>query len=103
MEVRLERLVGRRVVDRDGRGIGHIEEVRAEEVGGELRVVEYLTGTLGARRRLMLATLPLHAAGVLGIPLAGSGYRIPWRELDLTDPDRPRTRCRREELPRDGG
>lgn len=102
-EVHVELLLGRVVRDVEGRAVGHLEEVRAERVGGELLVSEYLTGAFGAATRLGLGDLPLAALGVLGLRLGGGGYRIRWDQLELTDPERPRTRCRKEELRRRDG
>lgn len=97
-EVHVELLLGREVRDADGRKLGHLEEVRAERVGSELRVTEYLTGRLGAAHRIGLANLAFAAVGLLGLPSGGGGYHIPWQQMDLSDPDHPKTRCRREEL-----
>ncbi|HEX9109724.1 MAG TPA: hypothetical protein VF832_20920 [Longimicrobiales bacterium] len=99
-EVHVELLLGRLVRDSAGRGAGRLEEVRVEARGGELRVVEYLTGGLGAAQRIGLSTLAFAALGLLGLPTGGGGYRIPWTQMDLSDPERPRTRCPREQLDR---
>ncbi len=96
--VQVELLLGRPVRDSGGRKLGHLEEVRAERLGGELRVTEYLTGGLGAAHRIGLGNLAFAALGLLGLPVGGGGYRIPWSQLDLSDPRHPRTRCPREEL-----
>jgi hypothetical protein len=97
-EVHVELLLGRLVRDADGRKVGRLEEVRAERVGGQLRVVEYLTGGLGAAHRIGLNNLPFAALGLLGLPSGGGGYVIPWQVMDLSDPERPRTRCPRDAL-----
>lgn len=97
-EVHVELLLGRMVRDANGRRMGRLEEVRAERVGGEMRVTEYLTGGIGAAQRIGLANLPFAALGLLGLPTGGGGYHIPWQQLDLSDPHHPRARCPREQL-----
>lgn len=97
-EIHVELLLGRLVRDINGRKVGRLEEVRAERVGGQLCVVEYLTGGLGAAHRIGLSSLPFAALGLLGLPSGGGGYHIPWKEMDLSDPFHPRTRCPREQL-----
>jgi hypothetical protein len=86
-EVRLERLLGRRVAGPDGGHVGRIEEVRAEEQDGELVVVEYHLGP---------AALPERLAARLG--WRGHGHAAAWDQLDLADPEHPRLRCPVDEL-----
>jgi sporulation protein YlmC with PRC-barrel domain len=102
-EVRLEHLLGRRVLDRDGHPIGRIEEVRAEPQGRDLVVTEYLVGTSAMLERLSVEAFGLAALALLGVGgrrKRRGGYRVPWDRLDLEDADRPRLRCAVEELPR---
>jgi len=87
-EVRLEYLLGRRVLDTRGRAIGRIEEVRAERRGGEWIVQEYVLGAGGLVERL--------AAGAIVASLLGrwapepERHTVPWDALDLSHPERPR-------------
>ena len=92
-EVRVERLLGRAVVDAHGRRIGRIEEVQAEREGPEWVVRGYVLGVDGLLERLAAGAI---AQGVVG-RLAGARRRrrIGWDELDLSDPDRPRLRAAR--------
>ena len=96
-EVRVEELVGREIRDAAGRTIGRIEELMAEQQGTELVVVEVHVGPGALLERVIdLATL---------IPRSEALQRefrhlrrIPWQQLDLTDPDHPRATVRQEEL-----
>lgn len=101
-EIHLEQLLGRKVRDPDGRSAGSIEEVVAEERDGEWVVVEYLTGPEGMLARLSSLQLGLWVVDLLGASKSPGGYRIPWDQLDLSDPTRPRVRCRTRELRRVG-
>ena len=87
-EVRLELLLGRRVVDTRGRPAGRIEAVHAERRDGEWLVQEYVLGLDGLLERL--AGGPL-ARGLLGRwARQRDAYTVPWDALDLADPERPR-------------
>ena len=99
-EIHLERLIGRTVRDRDGRSAGAIEEIVAEARGGACVVTEYLTGPAGTLERLASLDLGLWLVGLLGAAKSPGGYRVPWRQLDLSDPVHPRLRCRVDELSR---
>jgi hypothetical protein len=95
--VRLEALVGRRVVDATGRPAGHLEEIVARREPGALTVVEYHLGAYALLERLSGAALG--RALLRHLPFVRPRlYRVPWRDMDLTDPERPRLTCAREAL-----
>jgi hypothetical protein len=83
--VHVELLLGRLVRDSEGAKVGRIFAVHAEVEGEDCVVREY---ELGASALL----------GQLGIPRWRKPLRVPWDQLDLSDPERPRLRCRRDEL-----
>lgn len=96
-EARVEELLGRKIRDADGRKIGRIEELVAEWQGTDLVVVEVHVGRGALLERLIdLATLIPYSA-TLQRQLRHL-RRIPWRQLDLSDPDNPRTTVRQKEL-----
>ena len=97
-EVHLELLLGRRVADERGRPCGRIEEVIAEERGDECVVREYLVGTAALVERLSAWHIGLSLLKLLGARSPGSGRRVPWDKLDLSDPERPRLLCAVDEL-----
>jgi hypothetical protein len=99
-EVRVERLLGRWVVDSEGRKVGRVEELLAADQDGECRVLEYHLGSYGKLEGI-------GAMGRLGGALARlisnrshEGYAVRWDRMDLSDPAHPRLTCRRAELPR---
>ena len=61
--MRLEQLLGRRVLDTRGRPERRVEEIRAERRDGEWIVREYVLGTAGLLERLTAGAL---VAGLLG-------------------------------------
>jgi sporulation protein YlmC with PRC-barrel domain len=76
-EVNIELLIGCKVFDESGKAIGRIEEILAVEKGEELVVSEYHLGREGLFERLSVFVA------------RGEAQRIPWQELDLSDPQKP--------------
>jgi hypothetical protein len=88
--VRLEDLVGRRVLDRAGRSVGRIGEVRAERRGNVHEVTEYLLGSGAFLERLAIVTR-----------LFGRRPRVlvaRWDQIDIRRPEAPRLTCEASEL-----
>ena len=88
-KVRLERLLGRRVLDRDGRVAGRLEEVRAHREGDACVIDEYHLGAAALLERLSARVLFRRHA-----------RKVPWDKLDLSNPDRPRLLCSADDLER---
>ena len=89
-EVNVELLIGRRVYDADGKNLGRIEEILAVEKGDDLVVSEYHVGTYGLFERLSGYHFGVGLLRFLGARAhVKDPKRIPWQELDLSDPERP--------------
>lgn len=84
-EVRLDRLLGRRVLDGD-RPIGRLEEFRAEVHDGECVITDYVIGPAGLLERLDLNVRLL-------LTRRQRGYVARWDQLDISDELRPRLTC----------
>ena len=89
-EINVELLIGCKVCDADGRAIGRVEEILAIEKGDELVVSEVHVGTYGLVERLSAYHVGVGLLRLLG----ARGHvrdpkRIPWQELDLSDPRKP--------------
>jgi len=99
MEVHLELLVGRKVLTLNNTYLGRLEEVRADVRQGNCYVEEYLVGTYAVFERLSALTI---GRAILGLASRWikTGYRIPWDKLDLSDPNRPRLKCKVSQLKR---
>jgi hypothetical protein len=90
-ELRLDRLIGRRVLGRNNRPVGRLEEFRTEMRGGECVITEFVIGAAGLLERL--------GVGVnLLMGRAAGGYVARWDQVDVSDPERPRLTCSLEEL-----
>jgi hypothetical protein len=92
-ELRLDLLLGRKVLTSSGRTAGRIEEFRTAVVSGERAIVEYVIGGAGLLERLNVGFRQ-----ILG--LGRSGHVARWDQIDLSDPRRPRLRCAVDQLKR---
>ena len=81
--IRFDDLLGRVVRDADGRSVGRIYEVRAEEQGDDLVVVEYHLGTAALLERVGVSLLR-----VIGLDRTHL-KKVAWDRLDISDPDHP--------------
>ena len=89
-EVRLERLLGRQLVDAAGRAVGRIEDVEAEPEGEEYLVTHVVVGPEGWLEQLLGAAHQLPTLRGLGLGRKPRMRRVPWQWLDLSDPEHPR-------------
>ena len=100
VELSAELLLGRDVRDADGEVLGQIADLCARDEDGELVVRYYLVVPVRGAYRISVRTLLLEVLKLFRLPLGGQGYRIPWDEMDLSDPGRPRVRRRKEHMER---
>jgi hypothetical protein len=91
--VHFELLLGRKVLDPEGRKVGRILAVRAEPEGKDCVIREYLLGTAA-----LLTRLGLSAQRLVGLPIRRKPLCVPWDLMDLQNPEKPRLKCRVEEL-----
>ena len=82
----LELLIGTPVLSTDGKRVGRIEEVRADD-GGE--VAEFLLGEGALLERLSAVGL---------FQRKKKGYRVRWDQMDWSDRKRPRLNCDTSEI-----
>ena len=88
--LRLERLMGRRLVDAQGHAVGCIEDVVAEPVGDEYLVTHVVVTSAKRLGQLLGFMHQIPTLRALGLGRRPRVRRIPWTWLDLSDPDRPR-------------
>jgi hypothetical protein len=98
--IRVERLLSRAVRDSAGQRAGRIEDIRASRQQNHYMVEEYLLGYGGLFHRLSIVGFAMSLLGVMGARKKWV-CRVPWDMMDLTDPHKPRLRCRRDELKSD--
>ncbi|MGA8810598.1 MAG: PRC-barrel domain containing protein [Thermoanaerobaculia bacterium] len=97
--MKLELLLGARVVDVNGARVGRIEEVLADRDGDELLVTHYLVGRYGLFERFSILHIGIGLLRYLGSRARSvDPHRIPWDRMDLSDADHPRLTCAIDEL-----
>ena len=79
-EFHVEDLVGRPVLDRDGRKMGRVSEIRVERIDGALVVTGVLIGAWGWVERLAMQKVWRH----------GRGWLARWDQIDFADFAHPR-------------
>jgi sporulation protein YlmC with PRC-barrel domain len=98
-EIHVETLVGRELRDVEGCKVGRIEDLVVELLGTEWVVVEAHVGFGALVERVVELSTLVPMMGALRRKL-GRRYRVPWQQLDLSDPDHPRALVRMVELER---
>jgi hypothetical protein len=91
--VPFERMVGRRVLDTDGKKVGRIVAVRVDWEGKDCVVRDYLLGTAALLKRLGIS-----AKVFLGMKLKHEPRSIAWDLMDISDPEKPRLLCSLAEI-----
>jgi hypothetical protein len=92
VKMAFQQLLGRHVLDEDGRSLGRLEVAHAEQRDGELVITEWVVGTGGLLERLGLTAL---TGTLLGRLTRRRLEAIGWADLDVSNPERPRLRRRR--------
>ena len=92
-ELRVDRLLGRKVLASNNQPVGRLEEFRVDTRGREQVITEYIIGAAGLLERLGVGVRLLFGWKV-------GGYIARWDQLDIRDPERPRLTCRLDELQR---
>jgi sporulation protein YlmC with PRC-barrel domain len=87
--VRVQELIGRIVLARNGRHVGRIEELRAEQRGHDYIVTDVLLGSGGLRERFAI---------VRHFRPRTKTIVVRWDQIDLSDPERPRLTCTVDQL-----
>lgn len=90
--VHVELLAGRRVRDVNDKVAGRIQSIHGEIRGKECYVEAFLLGPAA-----LLSRLGISAGRLVGWA-KHEPLRVPWQQLDLSDPEKPRLRCTVDEL-----
>jgi sporulation protein YlmC with PRC-barrel domain len=88
--LRLERLLGRLVVDHLGIAVGRIEDVVTEPDGEAYLVTHVIIGPEGRLAQLFAFGYQLPTLLAVGLGRKPRTRRLPWAWLDLADPEHPR-------------
>ena len=96
--IHLEHLLGRTVRDVDGRSAGRIEEIEAEETSRGCFVTAFVLGEKGLLKRLSFRGIGPLFLPALARKAEVRATGVPWEMIDLTNPKKPRLRCRKDQL-----
>ena len=97
-EIHIERLLGKRVFALNGRSIGRLEEIRAEVIKNQCYVKEFLVGSYAMFERLAALRIARALLTLFNRGKDSHGYRVMWDQLDLSNPEQPRLRCKVADL-----
>ena len=98
MDVHIELLLGTKVRDVNDEVVGRIEEFCAEHKGDFCYVESYMVGASALIERLSAWTLVRPIKRMLKARHIFSVFEVPWQEMDLSDPARPRLRIAKKDL-----
>ena len=100
MDVNVDLLIGKKVHDAEGNKVGRIEEFRVTQTDKSCTLDAYLIGASALIQRLSAWTLVRPISRGLRSRNIYTVYEVPWQDMDLSDPARPRLRIARAELRR---
>src|SRR5690348_10769056 len=96
--VRLQDLLGRSVHDSNSQRVGRIEEIEAEQSADGCHATIFVLGETGLLERLSVGTFGRLFGPARGEKRDAKAQRVPWEQMDLSDPRRPKLRCTKAEL-----
>ena len=96
--IHAEHLVGRTVHDVDGCRVGRIEEIEVELHNGIWCVTDYVLGHRGLLKRLSFRGIAPLFFPALAKMDRNRADRVPWQKMDISNPKRPKLRCRKADL-----
>src|SRR5215210_8092413 len=96
-EVHIERLLGHKVFDSEGKRVGRLEEVVAVRQDNEWVVQEYWVGSGALLHRLSVRGAARALLGFFGAK-ENAGFKVPWDKIDLSQTKRLRLNCAHQEL-----
>ena len=98
--VELREMLGSKVVDSEGKPIGHLEEIEADRGDDYCVVTSYIIEHRGLLDRVSTWTLSASLQSRLARRASSQPYRVAWDQMDISDPRHPRTLVPKELLRR---
>ena len=83
-------MLGKKVIDADGKYAGRLEEIEAERGDDVCLVKNYLVEHRGILDRIQTWALAAPMQKAIPVREKSRPYRVPWDKMDLTDPEHPR-------------
>lgn len=99
-ELHIYEALGRKVHDANGEYAGRLEEIEVERGDESCLVTGYLVQHRGLRSRITAWALSDSLQKAIPTSEKSLPYRVPWDQMDLSNPDRPRITVSKTELKR---
>ncbi|MET3231434.1 UNVERIFIED_ORG: hypothetical protein ABIC54_003630 [Burkholderia sp. 1263] len=99
-QVNVDLLLGRRVLSRDGRRLGHVESIHVIRDADAWVISEFHMGSDALLERLAVGLLPRLLREAMRHRRRSRSHRIAWHQIDIADPRHPRLLCDETELDR---
>jgi sporulation protein YlmC with PRC-barrel domain len=99
-ELQLFQILGKKVVDANGKYAGRLEEIEAERGDDVCVIKNYLVEHRALLDRLQSWMLAAPIQKSIRVREKSRPYRVPWDKMDLTDPRHPRIIVAQSELTR---
>jgi sporulation protein YlmC with PRC-barrel domain len=100
IEHQLFEILGKRVVDANGKHIGRLEEIECERGETNCPIDAYIVEHRALLDRVSSWALTSSLQQKLSKNVAHRPYRIKWDQMDMSDPSRPRALLPEDELER---
>lgn len=98
--MQIREILGVKVVDANGTGIGRLEEIEATRGDDVCAIEAYIVEHRGLLDRVSSWALTSSLRDKFPLGESSRPYRIAWDEMDLSDPRHPRALVPRESLRR---
>lgn len=99
-EIHLYEMLGRKVYDANDEYAGRLEEIEVERGDESCAVMSYLVAHRGLMGRITSWALADSLQKRLPTSEESLPYRVPWDQMDLSDPDHPRITVEKSRLKR---
>jgi sporulation protein YlmC with PRC-barrel domain len=99
-ELQLLEILGKKVVDCEGRYAGRLEEIEAERGENESLIESYFVVHRGLIDRIQTWALAAPIQKSIPVREKSRPYRVPWDQMDMSDPEHPRILVPQSELSR---
>ena len=99
-EIHLFEILGRKVLDADGKYAGRLEEIEAERGNDACLIKSYLVERRSLLDRLQSWAITQNVRKAIPVREKSRPYRVPWDKMDLTDPAHPRILVPQSQLKR---
>jgi hypothetical protein len=99
-ELHIYETLGRKVRDANGYYVGCLEEIEVERGDDSCLVTSYIVHKRGLISRMTAWAVSNSVRRAIPVPEKALPYRVPWDQMDLSDPEHPQILVAQSELKR---